>query len=59
MKNCKTCSNAIFESRWGEIKCKVLQHKIYKPDSVTDCANYKKGKPAISAKKEDDIDDQI
>lgn len=58
MKNCKTCANAIFESRWGELKCKVLQHKIYNPDSITECANYKKGKPVESAKnKEDERDD--
>lgn len=59
MKNCKTCANAIFESRWGELKCKVLQHKIYNPASITECANYEKGKHTKSAKKEDEFDDQV
>lgn len=55
MKNCKTCAKAIFESRCGELKCKVLQHKIYKPDSITECANYKKGKPVESSKDREEV----
>lgn len=57
MKNCKTCSNAIFDPHWGEYKCKILQHRIYKPEEVLNCKNYKKGKPAESAKKEEEFDD--
>lgn len=54
MKNCETCSNAVFDDHWGELKCKAKQHRIYRPDAVSDCRYYKKGTPSESAKKEED-----
>ena len=55
-KNCKTCANAIFDKLWGEYKCKIFQHRIYSPDSISDCIEYKKGTPAESKKNEEEED---
>lgn len=54
MKNCKTCANALFEERWGEYKCSKTQHKIYNPEAISDCENYKKGKPSTAKRWDED-----
>ena len=51
-RNCKTCSNARFDSTWGDYKCLVHQHKIYDPAILTDedikCDRYEAGTPEES-----------
>lgn len=42
MIKCETCSNAIFDSLFGEYKCALKQIKIYKD---FDCKDYKNGEP--------------
>lgn len=42
MIKCETCSNAIFDSLFGEYKCTLKQIKIYKD---FDCKDYKNGEP--------------
>ena len=42
---CETCENSIFDPVWGEHKCKIKGHRIYWPDDVVDCPDYKKKKP--------------
>lgn len=50
MKNCSTCENGIFDTIFGEYKCKVHKHIMY--DAVTlgtvECIDYKKGTPVDS-----------
>lgn len=29
MNNCKNCEHAIFDEKWGELKCKVKCRRIY------------------------------
>lgn len=44
-KSCVFCEHSIFDPRWGEVKCKRYQHKIYYPEFYAeDCPNYKKAK---------------
>lgn len=42
MANCETCGYAILDEQFGEYKCKVRQHRVYKPEKMTNCEWYKK-----------------
>ena len=42
---CKTCEKAIFDPHWGEMKCSAYQRRVYNPDEVLYCDEYKKGEP--------------
>lgn len=54
MKCCAECRHAILDEQWCEYKCKIVQHRIYNPDKVVACKDYKKGKPEI---KEADVEE--
>lgn len=41
MSNCKSCAHSIFDEKWGEYKCKILQRRIYILSSMSKCPNYK------------------
>jgi hypothetical protein len=45
MNNCKNCANAVFDTLWGDYKCKEYQVIVH-PDQKIDCELYKKGNPA-------------
>lgn len=47
MKCCKECEHALFDERFGEFICKMVQHRIYEPDRMVACKDYKNGKPEI------------
>lgn len=40
--DCSKCVHAIFDEEWGEIKCKVKQHRIYDKSKYANCKDYKK-----------------
>ena len=50
MSRCKTCANAIFNSKWGEYKC-GLNGVTY--ENLFVCGNYIKGVPTMSKANED------
>lgn len=48
MCECKNCKHGIFDPVWGEYKCRVRQHRIYKKPSIDICELYEKGTPTES-----------
>ena len=51
MSKCLTCSNAIYDSLWGETVCRISQSRIY--DRVNDCICYEEGDPEMSLENKD------
>ena len=42
MSNCKDCIHSVFDEVWGEYKCKFYTHRIYNPEQIQNCPEYKK-----------------
>ena len=40
---CLTCSNALYDEKWGEYKCKVRKTRIRDIDKYIFCEHYKRG----------------
>ena len=47
MKNCITCGNAIFDTVFGDYKCRIKKVTIYDLANL-DCADHKDGTPVDS-----------
>ena len=43
--NCDKCEHALFDKIWGEYKCAILQHMIYRLEDTCLGKHYKKGEP--------------
>lgn len=54
MKGCFDCSNAIFEERIGEYKCRALEIYIANPGNRLRCPNWKAGTPGKYKRDEED-----
>lgn len=44
MKCCKECEHSVYDEKWGEYKCELVQHRVYEPDRYVACRNYRKKK---------------
>ena len=51
MTKCLTCENAIYDSLWGEVICRISQCRIQ--CQVKDCVNYEEGDPEMSLRNKD------
>lgn len=47
MPNCTNCSNAIFDTVWGEYKCSIYKRTVYNHE-VIGCKYYNEGQPKES-----------
>lgn len=41
---CTSCKNGIFDKKWGEWKCRIFEHIIYRPEATEYCGYYKEKK---------------
>lgn len=55
MGKCASCEYAVWDSTWGEYKCKIRSLRVYKPP-MDICEWYKKGTPSESKSNEKDDD---
>lgn len=46
---CGNCISGIWCETWGEMKCVVKKMRIYKPEELTACSDYKK-RPTVGYK---------
>lgn len=52
MGNCETCGYAILDEQFGEFKCRIRQHRVYKPEEMINCEWYKKKEKGKKTKDE-------